>query len=85
MNDPVLPPQTLPVHPRLVRLLLSEAASKALDSAAEGSPCFMCAMPARSPEHAGRWILYCLPLDHPTAEDAQRVALGTHRAIRRKK
>ena len=82
INAPVLPRHPLD-HPGMVKIALSQAASEALS--AVGKYHLVMAAPAdcTAPESLrGRMILLCLPLDKETADNAARVAMGTHRAAK---
>jgi len=65
-----------------VRILLSEASSKVLLEAGE---CFMIAGRGAYPEADGtRVVLHLVPIPKDQADAACRVAMGTHRAVKRK-
>ncbi len=83
--SPVLPPHNLD-HPGVTKILLSEAATAALE--AVGPHCLIVTSKAdaTAPAHAqGRAVLLCYPITRQLADDAYRVAGGTHRAVRIRK
>lgn len=82
MNPCILPPEPLS-HPGTIRVLLGQEASDAI--AANGDQHMACVIypnAASPPEHHGRLILVCVPTTKERLHDAQRVALGTHKAVR---
>ena len=82
MESPVIPRHPLD-HPGVVKILLSRAASEALE--AIGPHCLCIATKAdctAPPEAQGRMILHCLPITKEAADGAYRVVSGTHRATR---
>ena len=82
MESPVIPRHPLD-HPGVVKILLSRAASEALE--AIGPHCLCIATKAdctAPPEAQGRMILHCLPITKEAADAAFRVASGMARAVR---
>jgi hypothetical protein len=80
MNAPTILPRHPLDHPGVVKIALGQNASDAL---ATLGPCLVVATMADStapPEAQGRMILLCLPISKQAADDAYRVARGTHRA-----
>jgi hypothetical protein len=67
--------------PASIRILLSEAASKALLAAGE---CFIIGGKSSLPEQPGRIVLHLVAIPKEQADAACRVALGTHRATRKR-
>ena len=71
----------------VLRLLLSEAASKALTEA--GSDAFTIVHRAmrgtEEPDSAGRWCIHLAPVSHQAASDACEVLLGRKKAIKPRK
>ena len=72
-----LPPDPL-AHPRAIRILLSETASRHL--AEHGAACFAVVGRATYPADPKRWIVYLLPCSIEAANAATSVALGTRKA-----
>jgi hypothetical protein len=78
---PTLPPTPLD-HPGTVKLLLSQAASDALEAAGRYFLILAARADCTAPQEAqGRMILLCQPLDKDTADAAARVALGKAKAV----
>jgi hypothetical protein len=78
---PTLPPHPLD-HPGTVKLLLSQAASDALEAAGRYFLILAARADCTAPQEAqGRMILLCQPLDKDTADAAARVALGKAKAV----
>ena len=63
-----------------VRIILGETASKAL---MEAGDCFLIVAKGSYPESPGRMVIHCQPIPKDQADAACRVAMGTHRAVRR--
>ena len=66
--------------PGVVRLLLSEAASRYLQDTGEDA--FQIIAKASYPATPGRWCIYLRPVPMAVAADACKVLDGTHRAQR---
>ncbi len=82
MTSPVLPPHPLD-RPGVIKIVLSEAATVALGAAGPHHLVVATMADATAPEHArGRMVLLCLPISKQAADDAYRVATGTHRAAK---
>ena len=64
---------------RLVRILLSEAASRALDET--GCRAFSIVGKEASREHRGRWVIHLRDASHLAAEDARDVLVGIKIAV----
>lgn len=80
--NPVLPPHPLD-HPGVVRIALGFAASEALKGLGKHVLIIGAMADATAPEHAqGRMVLHCLPITKQAADDAYKVAKGSHRAAR---
>ena len=82
------PPQKLDPSPGeqrspIVRILLSESASRHLD--ASGERAFTIIAKDMSDGTAGRWVIHLAPIDWRTAQDASAVLLGKARAVRIKR
>jgi hypothetical protein len=75
-NDPL-------ATPGLKRILLSEAASKALTES--GEECFAIVAKQSWPADPKRWAIYLLPVSLRVANDATAVLLGKARAVRTRK
>jgi hypothetical protein len=71
-----------PKPPEPIRILLSEAASKHLDATGENA--FAVVARGSWPDSPGRWVIYLLPCDIPTADAACRVARGISKERRLK-
>lgn len=81
--------RTLSAHPLdqpgVVKIVLGQTASDALHGL--GKHVLVVATMAEStspPEAQGRMILHCLPVNKQAADDAYRVASGSHRAAKTK-
>jgi len=82
MESPVIPEHPLD-RPGVVKIALGRLASEAL--AGIGPHCLCIATRADAtapPEAQGRMILHCRPITKEAANDAYRVAAGTHRAAK---
>lgn len=64
---------------KLIRILLSESASRALNDA--GCRAFAIVGKERTTEHPDRWIIHLRDASHLEAQDAQDVLLGRKIAI----
>lgn len=79
MSQPAQDPA--PTPPEAIRFLIGKATSDML--AAAGEFYLIEAQRSPMPEHGGRFIAYALPITKQAADDAARVAKGTHRAVKR--
>ena len=68
-------------EPEPIRIILGETASKALLEAGE---CFLIVGKGSYPDSPGRMVIHCVPVPKDQADAACAVALGTHRAVKRK-
>ena len=85
MTPPILPRHPLD-HPGVVKIALGQAASEALHGLGKNLLVFATMADSTAPPEAqGRMILLCLPTTKQAADDAYRVARGTHRAVKIKK
>jgi len=71
---PAMPPRLPRGAKRMVRILLSESASRALDE----TGCRHFAIVGKEPsgDHPGRWVIYLRDASHLAAEDARDVLMG---------
>jgi hypothetical protein len=67
--------------PDSVKILLSQAASDALLAVGE---CFVIGGKSSHPDQPGRIALHFVPVPKSQADAACNVALGTHRAVKKK-
>lgn len=82
MKTPILPSSTLE-HPGSIRILLGQAASDAI--AANGDfhlAAITHPRPTDPPEAMGRLVLVCIPTTKQRLDEAARIVLGTHRAVK---
>jgi|GEM_PF-6463188 len=66
----------------VIRILLSEAASRHLDVA--GPQAFAIVSRDMSDERTGRWVISLAPVEWETARDASAVLVGSAKAVRPK-
>ena len=80
----ILPPHPLDV-PGIVKIALGRNATAALAACGPFHLALIAKADATAPpEIQGLMILLCLPLDKATADAAAGVAMGTHRAVKKK-
>jgi len=76
IESPFNPP--VEVVPGQTRILLSESASRHLDSI--GAECFVIVSKAKTPDVIGRWVIHLVPCSMQTAREAEAVLLGKAKA-----
>lgn len=82
MNSPILPRRPLE-HPGSIRILLGQAASDAIAANGDFHLGAITHPTAQDPEETrGRLILVAVPTTKQRLDEAARVILGTHRAVK---
>ena len=82
MTSPILPRHPTD-RPGVVKIALGQAASDALHSLGKHVLVVATMADSTAPSEAqGRMILLCLPTTKQAADDAYRVASGSHRAVK---